>query len=201
MNIYRLINEEDNEKTLKYVAGNKNIISQLYSYEKAFSSLINFSLKQLDTDNFELKQAIEIFFDVFVLNLLHKPTDLLSCLSEVKTGKNKLRFLNIVTRHRLVNEDFLISLGSNYYVFERLPKDLAWVEPPILKYGASVINCGLNNLRLKDICPVHELIDESLIEHLLGWAFEEQKLSDIDIKYLKDIYPKKYNTIVNLPKF
>lgn len=41
--------------------------------------------------------------------------------------------------HRLVNDDFLIALGGNKFVFKYLPYDLSWIEVPIIKYGSKAI--------------------------------------------------------------
>ena len=76
---------------------------------------------------------------------------------------------------------------------------MSWIEIPVIKYGSKAIVSATEKLSIVQICPLIDCIeDTSLIEYLVGWAFEENKLSDSGIDYFMQNYEKKYNLIKNI---
>ncbi|MDR2905202.1 MAG: hypothetical protein LBU73_04550 [Helicobacteraceae bacterium] len=199
MDMYdKILNKEDVESIIDLMKEDKKLITLLYSYEATFSKILNYLLdnKSKSTD---FEYLFNIFIDTLVGKLINKPSDLLSCIQKVKNKNKQILFLKIVTHHRLVNDDFLIALGKNKFVFEHLPYDLAWIEIPVIKYGSKAILSATEELSITQICPLIDCInDNSLLEYLIGWAFEEDKLNKEGINYLIHNFEKKYNLIKDI---
>ena len=76
---------------------------------------------------------------------------------------------------------------------------MSWIEIPVIKYGSKAIISATEKLSIVQICPLIDCIeDTSLIEYLVGWAFEEDKLNDSGVDYFMQNYEKKYNLIKNI---
>ena len=188
MDLYnRMLNKRDIESIIELTKEDKKIITRLYSYETIFSKTLNYLLVNKNKSA-DLEYLFTIFIDMLSGRLINKPSDLLSCIQKVKNKNNQILFLKTIMHHRLVNDDFLISLGEKKFVFEHLPYDLSWIKSQVIKYGSKA-----------QICPLIDCIeDTSLIEYLVGWAFEENKLNDSGINYFMQNYEKKYNLIKNI---
>ena len=199
MHLYdKILNKEDIESIIELIKEDKKIITRLYSYEAIFSKTLNYLLVNRNK-NTDLEYLFTIFIDILSGSLINKPSDLLSCIQKIKNKNNQILFLKTIMHHRLVNDDFLISLGRNKFVFEHLPYDLSWIEIPVIKYGSKAIISATEKLSIVQICPLIDCIeDTSLIEYLIGWAFEEDKLNDSGIDYFMQNYEKKYNLIKNI---
>ncbi|EFI16453.1 conserved hypothetical protein [Bacteroidetes oral taxon 274 str. F0058] len=199
MDLYdKILNKEDIESIIELIKEDKKIITRLYSYETIFSKTLNYLLVNRNK-NTDLEYLFTIFIDILSGSLINKPSDLLSCIQKIKNKNNQILFLKTIIHHRLVNDDFLISLGVNKFVFEHLPYDLSWIEIPVIKYGSKAIISATEKLSIVQICPLIDCIeDTSLIEYLVGWAFEEDKLNDSGIDYFMQNYEKKYNLIRNI---
>lgn len=199
MDLYdKILNKEDIESIIELIKEDKKIITRLYSYETIFSKTLNYLLVNRNK-NTDLEYLFTIFIDILSGSLINKPSDLLSCIQKIKNKNNQILFLKTIMHHRLVNDDFLISLGRNKFVFEHLPYDLSWIEIPVIKYGSKAIISATEKLSIVQICPLIDCIeDTSLIEYLIGWAFEEDKLNDSGIDYFMQNYEKKYNLIKNI---
>ena len=199
MDLYdKILNKEDIESIIELIKEDKKIITRLYSYEAIFSKTLNYLLVNRNK-NTDLEYLFTIFIDILSGSLINKPSDLLSCIQKIKNKNNQILFLKTIMHHRLVNDDFLISLGRNKFVFEHLPYDLSWIEIPVIKYGSKAIISATEKLSIMQICPLIDCIeDTSLIEYLVGWAFEEDKLNDSGIDYFMQNYEKKYNLIKNI---
>ena len=199
MDLYdKILNKEDIESIIELIKEDKKIITRLYSYETIFSKTLNYLLVNRNK-NTDLEYLFTIFIDILSGSLINKPSDLLSCIQKIKNKNNQILFLKTIMHHRLVNDDFLISLGGNKFVFEHLPYDLSWTEIPVIKYGSKAIISATEKLSIVQICPLIDCIeDTSLIEYLVGWAFEEDKLNDSGIDYFMQNYEKKYNLIKNI---
>lgn len=199
MDLYdKILNKEDIESIIELIKEDKKIITRLYSYETIFSKTLNYLLVNRNK-NTDLEYLFTIFIDILSGSLINKPSDLLSCIQKIKNKNNQILFLKTIMHHRLVNDDFLISLGVNKFVFEHLPYDLSWIEIPVIKYGSKAIISATEKLSIVQICPLIDYIeDTSLIEYLVGWAFEEDKLNDSGIDYFMQNYEKKYNLIKNI---
>ena len=199
MDLYdKILNKEDIESIIELIKEDKKIITRLYSYEAIFSKTLNYLLVNRNK-NTDLEYLFTIFIDILSGSLINKPSDLLSCIQKIKNKNNQILFLKTKMHHRLVNDDFLISLGRNKFVFEHLPYDLSWIEIPVIKYGSKAIISATEKLSIMQICPLIDCIeDTSLIEYLVGWAFEEDKLNDSGIDYFMQNYEKKYNLIKNI---
>lgn len=199
MDLYdKILNKEDIESIIELIKEDKKIITRLYSYEAIFSKTLNYLLVNRNK-NTDLEYLFTIFIDILSGSLINKPSDLLSCIQKIKNKNNQILFLKTIMHHRLVNDDFLISLGRNKFVFEHLPYDLSWIEIPVIKYGSKAIISATEKLSIVQICPLIDCIeDTSLIEYLIGWAFEEDKLNDSGIDYFMQNYEKKYNLIKNI---
>ena len=199
MDLYdKILNKEDIESNIELIKEDKKIITRLYSYEAIFSKTLNYLLVNRNK-NTDLEYLFTIFIDILSGSLINKPSDLLSCIQKIKNKNNQILFLKTIMHHRLVNDDFLISLGRNKFVFEHLPYDLSWIEIPVIKYGSKAIISATEKLSIVQICPLIDCIeDTSLIEYLIGWAFEEDKLNDSGIDYFMQNYEKKYNLIKNI---
>lgn len=199
MDLYdKILNKEDIESIIELIKEDKKIIPRLYSYETIFSKTLNYLLVNRNK-NTDLEYLFTIFIDILSGSLINKPSDLLSCIQKIKNKNNQILFLKTIMHHRLVNDDFLISLGRNKFVFEHLPYDLSWIEIPVIKYGSKAIISATEKLSIVQICPLIDCIeDTSLIEYLIGWAFEEDKLNDSGIDYFMQNYEKKYNLIKNI---
>ena len=185
MDIYNIILGEKNiENMIALIKENKKVIPILYSYEDIFSEILSFLLSNKDR-NTDLEYIFNMFVDILIGQLITKPSDLLICIKHIKSKKDQILFLKTVMHSRLVNDDVLIALGRDKNIFQQLPYDLSWVEIPILKYGSKII-----------LCPLIDCIDDnSLLEFLLAWALEENKLDNEGIDYFKDNYRKKYTEI------
>ena len=199
MDLYdKILNKEDIESIIELIKEDKKIITRLYSYETIFSKTLNYLLVNRNK-NTDLEYLFTIFIDILSGSLINKPSDLLSCIQKIKNKNNQILFLKTIMHHRLVNDDFLISLGRNKFVFEHLPYDLSWIEIPVIKYGSKAIISATEKLSIVQICPLIDCIeDTSLIEYLVGWAFEEDKLNDSGVDYFMQNYEKKYNLIRNI---
>ena len=199
MDLYdKILNKEDIESIIELIKEDKKIITRLYSYETIFSKTLNYLLVNRNK-NTDLEYLFTIFIDILSGSLINKPSDLLSCIQKIKNKNNQILFLKTIMHHRLVNDDFLISLGRNKFVFEHLPYDLSWIEIPVIKYGSKAIISATEKLSIVQICPLIDCIeDTSLIEYLVGWAFEEDKLNDSGVDYFMQNYEKKYNLIKNI---
>lgn len=199
MDLYdKILNKEDIESIIELIKEDKKIITRLYSYEAIFSKTLNYLLVNRNK-NTDLEYLFTIFIDILSGSLINKPSDLLSCIQKIKNKNNQILFLKTIMHHRLVNDDFLISLGRNKFVFEHLPYDLSWIEIPVIKYGSKAIISATEKLSIVQICPLIDCIeDTSLIEYLIGWAFEEDKLNDSGVDYFMQNYEKKYNLIKNI---
>lgn len=199
MNLYdKILNKEDIESIIELIKEDKKIITRLYSYETIFSKTLNYLLVNRNK-NTDLEYLFTIFIDILSGSLINKPSDLLSCIQKIKNKNNQILFLKTIMRHRLVNDDFLISLGGNKFVFEHLTYDLSWIEIPVIKYGSKAIISATEKLSIVQICPLIDCIeDTSLIEYLVGWTFEEDKLNDSGVDYFMQNYEKKYNLIRNI---
>lgn len=199
MDLYdKILNKEDIESIIELIKEDKKIITRLYSYETIFSKTLNYLLVNRNK-NTDLEYLFTIFIDILSGSLINKPSDLLSCIQKIKNKNNQILFLKTIMHHRLVNDDFLISLGRNKFVFEHLPYDLSWIEIPVIKYGSKAIISATEKLSIMQICPLIDCIeDTALIEYLIGWAFEEDKLNDSGIDYFMQNYEKKYNLIKNI---
>ena len=199
MDLYdKILNKEDIESIIELIKEDKKIITRLYSYEAIFSKTLNYLLVNRNK-NTDLEYLFTIFIDILSGSLINKPSDLLSCIQKIKNKNNQILFLKTIMHHRLVNDDFLISLGRNKFVFEHLPIDLSWIEIPVIKYGSKAIISATEKLSIMQICPLIDCIeDTALIEYLIGWAFEEDKLNDSGIDYFMQNYEKKYNLIKNI---
>lgn len=201
MDLYdKILNKEDIESIIELIKEDKKIITRLYSYETIFSKTLNYLLVNRNK-NTDLEYLFTIFIDILSGSLINKPSDLVSCIQKIKNKNNQILFLKTIMHHRLVNDDFLISLGGNKFVFEHLPYDLSWIEIPVIKYGSKAIISATEKLSIGQICPLIDCIeDTSLIEYLVGWAFEEDKLNDSGVDYFMQNYEKKYNLIKNIKK-
>ena len=143
--------------------------------------------------NTDLEYLFTIFIDILSGSLINKPSDLLSCIQKIKNKNNQILFLKTIIHHRLVNDDFLISLGGNKFVFEYLPYDLSWIEIPVIKYGSKAIISATEKLSIVQICLLIDCIeDTSLIEYLVGWAFEEDKLNEIYKNVVNNIFNDRW---------
>lgn len=103
-----------------------------------FSKVLHHLLSNRN-ENSDFEYLFAVFTDILVGKLLNKPSDLLSCLQHIKSRNSQILFLKTIMHHRLVNDDFLIALGGNKFVFKYLPYDLSWIEVPIIKYGSKAI--------------------------------------------------------------
>ena len=197
MDIYNVILDRKNiENVIDLIKENKKIIPILYSYEDIFSETLDFLLinKNRNTD---LEYIFNMFIDILIGQLITKPSDLLICIKHIKDRKDQILFLKMVMHSRLVNDDVLIALGQNKYIFQQLPYDLSWVEIPIVKYGSKIILSAKEKLSIIKICPLMDYInDNSLLEFLLAWALEENKLDNPGIDYFKYNHMKKYVEIM-----
>ena len=197
MDIYNVILDRKNiENVIDLIKENKKIIPILYSYEDIFSETLDFLLinKNRNTD---LEYIFNMFIDILIGQLITKPSDLLICIKHIKDRKDQILFLKMVMHSRLVNDDVLIALGQNKYIFQQLPYDLSWVEIPIVKYGSKIILSAKEKLSIIKICPLMDYInDNSLLEFLLAWALEENKLDNPSIDYFKYNHIKKYVEIM-----
>ena len=197
MDIYNVILDRKNiENVIDLIKENKKIIPILYSYEDIFSETLDFLLinKNRNTD---LEYIFNMFIDILIGQLITKPSDLLICIKHIKDRKDQILFLKMVMHSRLVNHDVLIALGQNKYIFQQLPYDLSWVEIPIVKYGSKIILSAKEKLSIIKICPLMDYInDNSLLEFLLAWALEENKLDNPSIDYFKYNHMKKYVEIM-----
>jgi len=197
MDIYNVILDRKNiENVIDLIKENKKIIPILYSYEDIFSKTLDFLLinKNRNTD---LEYIFNMFIDILIGQLITKPSDLLICIKHIKDRKDQILFLKMVMHSRLVNDDVLIALGQNKYIFQQLPYDLSWVEIPIVKYGSKIILSAKEKLSIIKICPLMDYInDNSLLEFLLAWALEENKLDNPSIDYFKYNHMKKYVEIM-----
>ncbi|WP_315022156.1 hypothetical protein [Capnocytophaga leadbetteri] len=197
MDIYNVILDRKNiENVIDLIKENKKIIPILYSYEDIFSETLDFLLinKNRNTD---LEYIFNMFIDILIGQLITKPSDLLICIKHIKDRKDQILFLKMVMHSRLVNDDVLIALGQNKYIFQQLPYDLSWVEIPIVKYGSKIILSAKEKLSIIKICPLMDYInDNSLLEFLLAWALEENKLDNPSIDYFKYNHMKKYVEIM-----
>ena len=197
MDIYNVILDRKNiENVIDLIKENKKIIPILYSYEDIFSETLDFLLinKNRNTD---LEYIFNMFIDILIGQLITKPSDLLICIKPIKDRKDQILFLKMVMHSRLVNDDVLIALGQNKYIFQQLPYDLSWVEIPIVKYGSKIILSAKEKLSIIKICPLMDYInDNSLLEFLLAWALEENKLDNPSIDYFKYNHMKKYVEIM-----
>ena len=196
MNIYDIILGEKNiENMIALIKENKKVIPILYSYEDIFSETLSFLLSNKDR-NTDLEYIFNMFVDILIGQLITKPSDLLICIKHIKSKKDQILFLKTVMHSRLVNDDVLIALGRDKNIFQQLPYDLSWVEIPILKYGSKIILSAKEELSVIRICPLIDCInDNSLLEFLLAWALEENKLDNEGIDYFKNNYRKKYTEI------
>lgn len=197
MDLYdKILNTEDVEAIVELIKEDKKIVTVLYSYETMFSKVLHYLLTNKNK-NADFEYLFAVFTDILAGKLLSKPSDLLSCIQEVKNKNNQILFLKTIIHHRLVNDDFLISLGGDKFVFEHLPYDLSWIEIPIIKYGSKAIMSATEKLSIVQICPLIDCIeDTSLIEYLIGWAFEEDKLNNSGIDYFISNHEKKYYLII-----
>ena len=197
MDIYNVILDRKNiENVIDLIKENKKIIPILYSYEDIFSETLDFLLinKNRNTD---LEYIFNMFIDILIGQLITKPSDLLICIKHIKDRKDQILFLKMVMHSRLVNDDVLIALGQNKYIFQQLPYDLSWVEIPIVKYGSKIILSAKEKLSIIKICPLMDYInDNSLLEFLLAWALEENKLDNPGIDYFKYNHMEKYVEIM-----
>ena len=197
MDIYNVILDRKNiENVIDLIKENKKIIPILYSYEDIFSETLDFLLinKNRNTD---LEYIFNMFIDILIGQLITKPSDLLICIKHIKDRKDQILFLKMVMHSRLVNDDVLIALGQNKYIFQQLPYDLSWVEIPIVKYGSKIILSAKEKLSIIKICPLMDYInDNSLLEFLLAWALEENKLDNPSIDYFKYNHMNKYVEIM-----
>lgn len=199
MDLYdKILNKEDVEAIVELIKEDKKIVTVLYSYETMFSKVLHYLLTNKNK-NADFEYLFAVFTDILAGKLLNKPSDLLSCIQEVKNKNNQILFLKTIMHHRLVNDDFLISLGGDKFVFEHLPYNLSWIEIPIIKYGSKAIMSATEKLSIVQICPLIDCIeDTSLIEYLIGWAFEEDKLDNSGIDYFISNHEKKYYLIENM---
>lgn len=201
MNLYdKILNTEDTEAIVELIKEDKKIITVLYSHEVMFSKVLHHLLSNRN-ENSDFEYLFAVFTDILVGKLLNKPSDLLSCLQHIKSRNSQILFLKTIMHHRLVNDDFLIALGGNKFVFKYLPYDLSWIEVPIIKYGSKAITSATKKLSIVQICPLIEYVkDTSLIEYLIGWAFEEDKLNNSGIDYFIRNHEKKYLLIENIKR-
>jgi len=197
MDIYNVILDRKNiENVIDLIKENKKIIPILYSYEDIFSETLDFLLSNKNR-NTDLEYIFNMFIDILIGQLITKPSDLLLCIKHIKDRKDQILFLKMVMHSRLVNDDVLIALGQNKYIFQQLPYDLSWVEIPIVKYGSKIILSAKEKLSIIKICPLMDYInDNSLLEFLLAWALEENKLDNPGIDYFKYNHMKKYVEIM-----
>ena len=197
MDIYNVILDRKNiENVIDLIKENKKIIPILYSYEDIFSETLDFLLSNKNR-NTDLEYIFNMFIDILIGQLITKPSDLLICIKHIKDRKDQILFLKMVMHSRLVNDDVLIALGQNKYIFQQLPYDLSWVEIPIVKYGSKIILSAKEKLSIIKICPLMDYInDNSLLEFLLAWALEENKLDNPSIDYFKYNHMKKYVEIM-----
>ena len=197
MDIYNVILDRKNiENVIDLIKENKKIIPILYSYEDIFSETLDFLLSNKNR-NTDLEYIFNMFIDILIGQLITKPSDLLICIKHIKDRKDQILFLKTVMHSRLVNDDVLIALGQNKYIFQQLPYDLSWVEIPIVKYGSKIILSAKEKLSIIKICPLMDYInDNSLLEFLLAWALEENKLDNPGIDYFKYNHMKKYVEIM-----
>lgn len=197
MDIYNVILDRKNiENVIDLIKENKKIIPILYSYEDIFSETLDFLLSNKNR-NTDLEYIFNMFIDILIGQLITKPSDLLICIKHIKDRKDQILFLKMVMHSRLVNDDVLIALGQNKYIFQQLPYDLSWVEIPIVKYGSKIILSAKEKLSIIKICPLMDYInDNSLLEFLLAWALEENKLDNPGIDYFKYNHMKKYVEIM-----
>lgn len=139
MDLYdKILNKEDTEAIVELIKEDKKIITVLYSHEAMFSKVLHHLLINRNKSS-DFEYLFAVFIDIVVGKLLNKPSDLLSCIQNIKTRGSQILFLKTIMHHRLVNDDFLISLGGNKFVFKHLPYDLSWIEIPIIKYGSKAI--------------------------------------------------------------
>ena len=197
MDIYNVILDRKNiENVIDLIKENKKIIPILYSYEDIFSETLDFLLSNKNR-NTDLEYIFNMFIDILIGQLITKPSDLLIFIKHIKDRKDKILFLKMVMHSRLVNDDVLIALGQNKYIFQQLPYDLSWVEIPIVKYGSKIILSAKEKLSIIKICPLMDYInDNSLLEFLLAWALEENKLDNPGIDYFKYNHMEKYVEIM-----
>lgn len=197
MDIYNVILDRKNiENVIDLIKENKKIIPILYSYEDIFSETLDFLLSNKNR-NTDLEYIFNMFIDILIGQLITKPSDLLICIKHIKDRKDQILFLKMVMHSRLVNDDVLIALGQNKYIFQQLPYDLSWVEIPIVKYGSKIILSAKEKLSIIKICPLMDYInDNSLLEFLLAWALEENKLDNPGIDYFKYNHMEKYVEIM-----
>lgn len=191
-------NDSSFQTIFQMVKDNNQILHSLYAYNSIFSKFINILFKGR-RENQEYSIVLETTINFLACNLIKKPEDILMCLKYVTNKEDKIECTKRIIRNNLISNDVLISLAVNAEVFQNLPYDLSWVEVTILKYGAAILSLNLKDLSIKQICPLLDYIeDKSIIEYLLGWALEENKLDKNGITYFKTHFPKKYEMLTKL---
>ena len=191
-------NEDSFDVILQMTKDNNQILCSLYSYETIFSQFINYLFVKRQ-ENQECEILLEMAINLLACNLIKTPEDILMCLKHIDAKEDQIEFTKRIIRNNLISNDILISLARNADVFRRLPYDLSWVEVPILKYGMTILSLDMKELSIFQICPLLDNVeDKSIIEYLLGWAFEENKLNYNGIAYFKNHFPKKYDVLNKL---
>lgn len=186
------------EELFQLIRENCQLLKPLYAYKAKFSGFLNYLLERTAVSQ-DYEKVFGITIDFLACNLVKSPEDIIACLQNIKRNNLRILFTKELIRNPLLNKDVLISLGQDIKAFQSLPYDMCWLEVPVIQYGKTILSLDVDNLSVKQICPLIDVInDESLIEFLLGWAFEDNKLDREGIEYFKARFPKKYETISSL---
>lgn len=188
-------NIESFEELFQLIRENFQLLKPLYAYMAKFSEFLNYLLEKTAVSQ-DYEKVFGIAIDFLACNLVKSPEDIIDCLQNIKRNNLRILFTKELIRNPLLNKDVLISLGQDIKAFQSLPYDMGWIEVPVIQYGKMILSLDVANLSVKQICPLIDVInDESLIEFLLGWAFEDNKLDREGKEYFKARFPKKYETI------
>lgn len=188
-------NDSTFEELFQLIRENYQLLKPLYAYKAKFSGFLNYLLVRIAVSQ-DYEKVFGITIDFLACNIVKSPEDIIDCLQNIKRNNLWIHFTKELIRNPLLNKDVLISLGQDIKAFQSLPYDMCWIEVPVIQYGKMILSLDIAKLSVKQICPLIDVInDESLIEFLLGWAFEDNKLDREGIEYFKARFPKKYETI------
>ncbi len=193
-----IIGIKDLSKRIEIIQSNKHYLGFLSQNEIEYSNTLQYAVSQISNENdFYFKNNSLKFILGTIAYIINKPTDLLAFTASFNSIDLIINFLTLLVKNDFTSEQFLSGLGGNKNVMLNLPLDINWAEIPMHAYAAEQIKKN-QLLSVEDLIPIGPKLFSNVTEYILGWAFEENKLTNDAIDYFELQFNKKYLQLVEL---
>ncbi|MDR2834427.1 MAG: hypothetical protein LBV67_12005 [Streptococcaceae bacterium] len=177
-------------------------LRDLWDNKNEFSKILMLALSFSNEKNNgkDLKKYADYFINFTSVFLIQQKDDLLTCLREIKKPAIRVSFMNRFFDNYLVSNEIIFDFLNDENLIKAIDDYEEWIEAPLLLRTRIIIGAAKDkSLDVTDIIPLPHLdFSNYLKEYILGWAYEEKKLSIDGENYFKANFSKKYDLLFSL---